>query len=991
MKMNMSELRERVTQRYPQVEQIDDSVLCFTRKQDNKPFAVYYFDIDSDLPDTKESLNQYQDRLIGKRYFDGRKSLQWSNYLYFLRSEQELDSEEAIQAKELIENDRTYARKFVIPEHEIDSVLVPHTVSPSQDAQHESVLSVWIKLLTEASLDQAILSDAALPTRLRHIESDTKKEGKSAASVKRKSVKPAQFLNSLELSQYRSSPLIRHFDFGTVNLIFGPNASGKTSLLEAIELFYCGRNKRNSDLKPKYRLDAVLADRTTEKATSQRDQSVFRERNLSWYGQAEIKTNNLYKSFAQFNFLDTDAAVSLSESTENIEEDLSRLLVGPDASKIWRDIERVNDGVLSKLKELRPYKRQIDTELSHLNKFLADIASERRLSDIILDRLSKMLDRHNWKSVGDEPESFLDSLNGSLTELLSVAQQTIELKWLESPTTYATLEKFVQETSRLIDVTEPKLLRINELRKEKYSAIVAVDKLKHERRLVNDVSRYIDSGFLELASKHADTKKSIESCSKLLRSYDDEFITIISDIETENTVTNSLKSVSEERLKAETEFSTAKKEYSEFTKLRDDSIKLSQQLRQIAGTLIQRAENPDECPLCHTQFESGELARHMSFGVDNQLEALGQSLLSRMRESESLLRKSRNEETALTWLQQFCQNSLGNVDSEIQEALAHLRNVQNELAVAQQTYDVVDKEIIQLTVSGFSTEQFEKLLSELKSMGFKLEDRRKESPVQLLSQIDTRASSQSENIKKITKELDEIETDLKKVLNLSENNPDFEDSISMLREKIYATDTIIARLDEFSGEFGWPHDRPISELIAIADGVRKVASEAHTAIVHERRVSSQQSEGLKRQEELKKQLEELDKRIERFSQAQKVFNKILKRHSLNQAMEATLHLNRKAIETIFSVIHSPAEFAGLGPTLATLIRKIDDSNAKLTEISTGQRAAFGLSVFLAQNSQLTAAPPVVLIDDPIAHVDDLNSLSFLDYLREIALTGKRQI
>ena len=48
MTMNMAELRERVTQRYPQVEQIDDSVLCFSRKQDNQPFAVYYFDIDSE-------------------------------------------------------------------------------------------------------------------------------------------------------------------------------------------------------------------------------------------------------------------------------------------------------------------------------------------------------------------------------------------------------------------------------------------------------------------------------------------------------------------------------------------------------------------------------------------------------------------------------------------------------------------------------------------------------------------------------------------------------------------------------------------------------------------------------------------------------------------------------------------------------------------------------------------------------------------------------
>lgn len=991
MTMNMSELRERVIQQYPQFEQIDDSVLCFTRKQENQPFAVYYIDIASDLPSTKESLNQYQDRLIGKRYFDGRKSLQWSNYFYFLRSEEELARNEVKQAKELIESDRAYARKFVIPEHEIDSVLVPHIVSPSQDAQRESVLSVWIELLTEAGLDQAILSDASLPTRLRYIESNTKKERTDSASITRKTVKPAQYLTSLTLSQYRSFPLKRHFDFGTVNLIFGSNASGKTSLLEAIELFYCGRNKRNLDQKPNYRLDAILADGTTERATSQRDLSVFRDKNLSWYGQSEVRTNNLYKSFAQFNFLDTDAAVSLSESTEHIEEDLSKLLVGPDTSKIWRDIERVDDEVKSKLKELRPYKKQIEAELSRLTKLLDDLANERQLSDIILDRLSKMLERYNWKQIKDEPELFLESLNGSLTELLSVAQQAKELKWTESPTTHAALDKFVQESSRLLDDIEPKLHRIEELQKEIYSANVTVDQLKHAHKLVDEVNRYIDSGFLELTSKHANTKITIELCSKLLRSYDDQFIAILSDVDADCDVASSLKSASEERLKAEAELATTKDEYSKFAKLSEDSIKLSQQLRQIAGTLIQRAKNPDQCPLCHTQFASGDLAKHMNFGVDTQLEALGQSLLSRMRESESLLKNNQNMETALTWLNQFCQKSLEGVNYKLQEALDHLRRVQNELAAAHEAQYIIDKEMVQLTDSGFSAEQFENLLSELNTMGYKIENLRKEVAVQLLSQIDTNVSSQSKNIEKSTKELDEVEADLKKLLNLSGNDPDFEGAISILREKISATDIIIARLSEFSGEFGWPHDRPISDLIATADGVRKVASEAYNAIVHERRVSSQQSDGLKRQEGLKEQLEKLENRIKHFNQAHTVFNKIRNNHSLNQAMEASLHLNRGAIESIFSTIHSPAEFSGLGPTLATLVRKVDDSTAKLTEISTGQRAAFGLSVFLAQNSQLTAAPPVILIDDPIAHVDDLNSLSFLDYLREISLTGKRQI
>jgi ABC-type lipoprotein export system ATPase subunit len=107
-------------------------------------------------------------------------------------------------------------------------------------------------------------------------------------------------------------------------------------------------------------------------------------------------------------------------------------------------------------------------------------------------------------------------------------------------------------------------------------------------------------------------------------------------------------------------------------------------------------------------------------------------------------------------------------------------------------------------------------------------------------------------------------------------------------------------------------------------------------------------------------------------------------------MEKALQQNRTAIEGIFSRIHSPAEFSGLGDTLTTLVRKTGGT-ASLQQISTGQRAAFALSLFLAQNAQLRTAPPLILIDDPIAHVDDLNCLSFLDYLREVVITGERQV
>jgi DNA repair exonuclease SbcCD ATPase subunit len=176
-----------------------------------------------------------------------------------------------------------------------------------------------------------------------------------------------------------------------------------------------------------------------------------------------------------------------------------------------------------------------------------------------------------------------------------------------------------------------------------------------------------------------------------------------------------------------------------------------------------------------------------------------------------------------------------------------------------------------------------------------------------------------------------------------------------------------------------------------SDSVRNVAAEFQSAIGHERQAKAVFAESDKRKAVIKKQLAELNPRIERFARALETLDTIRREHSLAGAMESALTENRAGIEAIFCRIHAPAEFSGLGKEFTTLVRNTGGNEVRLSEISTGQRAAFALSIFLAQNLQLRAAPPLLLIDDPIAHVDDLNSLSFLDYLREIALVGGRQI
>src|ERR1700686_2405991 len=120
MRMNITQLRERIAIDFPDAAQVSDSVVRFVRSAGSHPYAICYIDVAEDLPRTHEALIQYQDQVIGQHYFEGPKSLQWSNYLYFMTPTDRLAAWEIQQAKKLIESDRSYARKFVIGDDELD-------------------------------------------------------------------------------------------------------------------------------------------------------------------------------------------------------------------------------------------------------------------------------------------------------------------------------------------------------------------------------------------------------------------------------------------------------------------------------------------------------------------------------------------------------------------------------------------------------------------------------------------------------------------------------------------------------------------------------------------------------------------------------------------------------------------------------------------------------------------------------------------------------
>jgi chromosome segregation protein len=131
--------------------------------------------------------------------------------------------------------------------------------------------------------------------------------------------------------------------------------------------------------------------------------------------------------------------------------------------------------------------------------------------------------------------------------------------------------------------------------------------------------------------------------------------------------------------------------------------------------------------------------------------------------------------------------------------------------------------------------------------------------------------------------------------------------------------------------------------------------------------------------------------IERLSGAQRVLDDIIENLSLDAASAAVVAATHKVADSIFGRIHAPAEYLVTSDADTPLRRRDNNSPVQLSQVSTGQRSAYALSMFLAMNAQVKAGPKVILLDDPISHIDDLNALSFLDYLRNLVIKSDRQV
>jgi exonuclease SbcC len=828
MMISVQELRNRVVSRYPQAEIVGETTVRYVREAEDRPFAIYYLDVTQNIPQDERGLASYLDAIVGRPYFDGPKSLQWSNYLYFITTASRLQTKEIRRARELIETDRRYARKFVISEEEIDGVLSPRPVVTRRSTKLPNVFSTWMQLLSEAGIDGAVISDEDLPTKLSMIEQSAAGEPGFARLV------PAQplrlpFIKSLELRNYRRYPLRREFDFGTVNLIFGPNATGKTSLLEAIELYYCGRNKRSGAKPSMYELTVAFANGQVEIADGDRSLNEFRDRNLAWYGQAEVKTNNVYQSFAKFNFLDTDAAVNISESTSNMAEDLSKLLVGPDASKTWQSILRLYEALTSKLRDLGRLSEQISDELSEFEKSAAALEETETASQAIQGRLTKMLRGFGWQFDDGSPDpSAVGDLIAGMAEISALAGQVSSLSWLPAPVTAAALTAYLEEAASKVPEVEQKLSQHERLQHLMRENLAELHRTRKVLELLSEVKSLAAAGVVERQSRRREIQNDSAEIARQLSGLDINELDWLRSLQEalQRNIPQLRGDASQASAAWARDLEAARGEYANFSQLRDETFNLAQQLRSIASELLRSQLNQDECPLCHTQFPTGELANHIAVGLDEDLERAGRVLIGRVSEAEAGVAEADRAFRVVDALLSFAAEQQLPEDATLAAVVERVEEKRNALRRLEQSLSEADAQIALFDSQRLSFEAFEERSVELARLGSPLNETAELAIDARIAEVQDRVSRLNQFAETTARHERDVAQALADLLP-ADRQPGIalRHLFSQYSERLAVTKRFADRLAELSQSYAWPASKPIAELLVAANEVRSVASQ----------------------------------------------------------------------------------------------------------------------------------------------------------------------
>lgn len=995
--MNTKSLLPELQELFPVCHPLDgdkDTVRC-ERKYKDQTRAVYFFRACSTLPDPDE-IRKINEEILSHSYFRSSDASRWSHYFVIVTDDDATDEKAFYKAKQVLENDKNYARKFVVKHSELPAFIGTAFGEPAEEGPSQSILNEWLTRLNDAGLG-AVSTDQQRTPAIRDLRSGTApleaQTLSDLAQISRLAAQaPApQMLTSLTVDRFGSRRLSGTFPFRRVNLILGPNGVGKTSLLESIEHFFCGATYRSGG-----KADELVATASFPMGTrdpySPLTNVEAQSRDQHWYGHTVVRGNKLCHGFARFNFLNTDAAVDFSRVNElqDLTDSLSKIALGPETTYTWNRIGAFEKDISAQLSGLENELATLNGNVETSTSRLAALQTASPQTEAISLQVKECLSVLAWPdpSVPEVPDSDWFSRFNPIRGLINASDPITSVASKDG------LDIAIVDLSSSLKNTS--LLEAE----ERSESLVARDigarraKLATIRKLSERHTQYSDAVFIESVSEDRQLRNELATLATNLVRTDD--LTDLAEVATTLGGTQRLlkdiaQAIERDLARTRAEANAVEQKRMELDRQLTVSKSVVAQIRALGRSYAKSSPEADYCPLCRSQIAMADLISRLDSELNHdaraaELETLAMSkpdLEHRIR----LLSDSLNTAMAAG-------EALGGRSSlTVDEALGLLHQAHEEWHSVSAQAKQVQLRVAMLEEAGFSQSEYARIVSEI-------DDWLAEEPDAASSDV-SRADLVSARLFAAESSLGDQEQDLRTRMDdrtqkeqaiLGRHGVQGMEALrNHLQQRLAELKTFQDRFESLPSATRSKYADDIGSLIAAARVASERIDDLSSQIQGERARSAEisvlhQQIAVGKQQALTK-----DEERERLADALEVLHDIQRNHSLDSGLSSFMHGNLESIQRIFTKIHVPHELKISDLTGCRLERLGSDHVVELNQISTGQRAALMLSIFISLNLSLKSGPPYMLIDDPIAHIDDLNVLSFLDLLADVAETGYRQI
>jgi DNA repair exonuclease SbcCD ATPase subunit len=992
--INTQQVEAMLRGRYPDLENVSPGVFRGVDRFREREYAIRYFDLNDRLATTAASLKRYQEEVLSPMYFSTQVAtdLRWSHYLYFVTSDEEAARGDFGQLKARVEADREYARKQVVREGDVPTILANRSQAAPAGALPVDLATTWSQTLEQHGLGFILDDDISVPDAVRRIVAGTKDKAARQVSpmalLQAEKAAAGHFLKRLIIKGFRPQPEQKDHPLGRVNLIVGRNGVGKTSLLEAIEFAYCGRNRRSSVLLDPTSVTLELAD-TAEKLSSTSDAARLRARHSNWYAKTEIKKVSIQDSFGKFNFLDTDAAVNLSvsASSEQIGADVTRLVLGAAAENLADRLRRVVEQVRDELKGLRRDNETHQQLKAAASARVDTIKIAPKLSDSLFLELLAVVKRLGWQQP-PEDKGGIAALREMLLEAVSATEllrySSVDVLHSDPQSALQLLANLNEEAGKASALDgRAKAARLEQSKAQRATQ-TAADRLAAVEALLP----YGRTGFAQLVKQVRERKDSFRTRAARLAPVVNDVRANVAEHLLDQGVEAALSSVHARAQELQRQATTSRASLQALERTQSSLTVLMQRLRATAQDILQRVPNPDHCPVCHTEFESGQLLIRMTSEVDSNTSVQAALLQAEIARADEELVVVHSAQSALVPIRAFLGD--GTRSTAVREALAQIDQEKALLERERTSLATVQSQIQQLQADGLSAENLsDRLLAaglaELPSLDdLLLAQEEYKNALSISQEASRNALQESADIERECEALAE---------RLSIELPDDADALAkVVQKQVSNMEAALGARQALASMMAIGANMTANEIAVDLSTTQQLVARVATAVAQESSNDAELDKETKAVADFADKIEACDTKITRLVDAEGVLDTLTQQSSGGELTNHILAENAQEIARTFASIHMPNEFELKvdGGALA-IVRRKTGGKVELDQMSTGQRAAFALSLFLAMNGRLRSGPPVLLFDDPVAHVDDINVLSFLDHLRHLAINGSRQI